>query len=208
MTEQRETLSALMDGEASEIEVHRLLRQMGENESLKETWLSWHQVRRIVQSPGNDQVLPIEQHLRLHRSIQQAIADEAPYQMKGGAVPRSFGVKRPMAGLAIAASLVVAVFVGMQVEQQTGGGAQPSELASVPGQSAAGGNPVITPRTVQTVANLATDSATLGSDGELDDGLRALDEEGQKRLRAYLQQHDQMARMKNNTSLVTYPGKQ
>ena len=41
----RESLSALMDDEANELEVERLLSQIGDNAELRETWVRYHRVR-------------------------------------------------------------------------------------------------------------------------------------------------------------------
>ena len=74
----RELLSALIDGEASEIEIHRLLRQLGEDDSLVEAWVSYQETRRVLRTPSNNEVesvvhLSIQQHLKLRRRISQAI---------------------------------------------------------------------------------------------------------------------------------------
>ena len=38
----RETLSALMDDEASELELHRIMRETSSEKSLNETWSRYH----------------------------------------------------------------------------------------------------------------------------------------------------------------------
>lgn len=199
MTEQRETLSAMMDGEASEIEIHRVLRQMGDDQSLKETWLSWHQVRSVVQGGKDSHHMPLRTHMDLHARISAAVAEESAPVGKPINTPSSrIGFARPAAGLAMAASLVVAVFVGMQIQSMNTADST-GEVATQP----------IAPTTAvqpQYVTNQPGPqlAAPVREQSEIESDLRELDEEGQRRLRAYLQQHDQL-RMNNDTQYVTYP---
>ena len=198
MTEQRETLSAMMDGEASEIEVHRVLRQMGDDQSLKETWLSWHQVRSVVQGGKDSHHMPLEMHMDLHARISAAVAEEpAPAGKPINAPSSRIGFARPAAGLAMAASLVVAVFVGMQIQSMN----TAETTGEVATQTAAPVTNAVRPQYVtnQPGPQLA---APVRPQPELESALRELDEEGQRRLRAYLQQHDQL-RM-NNPRWVGY----
>ncbi|MCZ6502021.1 MAG: RseA family anti-sigma factor [Gammaproteobacteria bacterium] len=210
MTEKaRELLSALIDGEASEIEIHRFLRQLGEDDSLIDAWVSYQETRRVLRSPSNKRAesvfhLNTRQHLELHRRISKAVGEDSSYSeaaalfMKPAALfmkPVALFMK-PAAVLAMVASLVVAVFIGIQVN--TPGG---NDIAS---DSQAIGSQTLRPPSVATQpvsAELARGNESIADDL----GLNELDEEGQRRLRAYLNQHERMSRMKLNTSLVTYP---
>jgi len=175
----------MMDGEASEIEVHRLLRQMGSDDTLKDVWLSWHQVRGVIQSQDGQMQLRHDQHQILHSNISDAIRDEDAYEM---VTPRKRpSLVKPAAGLAMAASLVVAVFVGMSLNQ-------PQEAQVAAGTLTNRPAPVIEPTLVS------------NEGPQLDEDLKQLNEEDQRRLRAYLNQHDRVARMKSDTQMVTYPG--
>lgn len=185
MTEHRELLSAMMDGEASEIEVHRLLRQIGQDDSLKKSWLAWHHIRSVVQS--RQAGMDVDQHLALHNRISSTIADEESFALQAPRQARSY--TRPVAGFAIAASLVMAFFLGANL---------PGTVTTPEQQVAQESARVIAPQSV---------SLAQAEPAELDDELTQLDKEDQDRLRAYLMEHDRMARLKSNTSLVTYPVK-
>ena len=50
----RESLSALMDNEADELEVQRVLRQIGEDVELRRTWERYHAVREVAVKEGAD----------------------------------------------------------------------------------------------------------------------------------------------------------
>jgi len=226
VTEQtRELLSVLMDGEASEIEVHRLLGQMKDDSPMSEVWVSYQETRRVLRRPSKNETesevqLSTSQHLALHHRISVAVSEDSVHgetleefsTSNTPVSPRSRSrfvlavdparAFRPAVALAIAASLVVAVFVGMQINSPEGISQQGNEIAG--GSSAPQSNPVA----VQRVSNEipATSRLATGSEPNFDNlELKELDEEGQRRLRAYLNQHDRMARMKQNTRLVKFP---
>ena len=176
----RESLSALIDGEASEIEVHRLLREFRSAEGLVDRWAIYQQVRTTVRR-GAEPVssLTPAHHQALFDRISDAIDAEDAHQRAPLAATSSTRVV--LGTLALAASLVVAIFIGVQ---------QPEDATNLvdAGQS--------TPVEVQTVSNTVADQQT--------PELVELDEEKQRRLRAYLNQHDRMARTNSNEQWVNF----
>ena len=214
MTEKaRELLSALIDGEASEIEIHRLLRQMGEDDSLIKAWVSYQETRRVLRSPSNNVAesafqLNSRQHLELHRRISVAVGEDNSYSEAAALLIKPAMLfkkpaalfKKPAAALAMAASLVVAVFIGIQVNAPEG-----NDIAS---ESQVIGSETIGSQIRQSPSGAQPVSTELarGNEPIADDlALKELSDEDQRRLRAYLNQHVRMSRMKPNTSLVTYP---
>lgn len=244
MTEQvRESLSAWLDGEASEIEIHRLVRHYSADpsadgtgaETLLASGLTYQHVRRVLRREHGGGISH-QTHLALHARISAAIADEpahsAGHSSAGLAAP--VGVRpvwiKPVGSLAAAASLVVAVFVGLQLGIQPGSDPVGTELASqqsaLPSArtSAALSNPIdvqtvstrgAVPSAVAPDASFASDRyandlspATYADAADALSGgmeLKELDEAKQRQLRAYLRQHDQMTRMNPNSRTVTYP---
>lgn len=246
MTEKvRELLSVLMDGEASEIEVHRLLRQMGDDDSLNEVWVAYQETRRVIRRPSKNATesafqLSASQHLALHRRINAAIDEDTAFSQHHPDVSTSrtnysgkpgshtepvaafisplvaavsddpaaasvavepaaaLHLVRPAAAFAIAASLVVAVLVAVQVnlpESDTDANG-PSVVQSDP--------PEVRALSGEIPVSLEIASEPLGENLDL----KELDAEGQRRLRAYLNQHDRMSRMRPDAQLVTYPAPQ
>ncbi len=198
MTEKvKESISALLDEEISEIELHRLLRHYSEDPSLRETLVSYQQIRAIAQ--GEHSLTSI-QHLELHSRICDAIDAEPD---NSGINPNSVHISRqwlrPVAGVAVAASMMLAVFVGLNNTQE----AEP-EVGNL--AEAAPGNSldVQNEAAKQTVAGTALPNQTGDSGLEL----RELDDEKQRRLRQYLNQHD-LSRLDPNIRTVIYdqPGK-
>jgi sigma-E factor negative regulatory protein RseA len=200
----KELISALMDGEASEIEIHRLLRQMKEDDSHREAWVTYQETRRILRAgakPGRTGVhLDRQQHLELHQRISDAVAEDSAFVISPADEASSntstfSSMYKPAAGLAIAASLVVALFVGIQQEQP--GTELAGDVSEPVGSFASQPSPIA----AQPVSNeLAREGDALNAEPEL----KELDAEGQKRLKAYLNQHDAMARIRQDTQFVNY----
>lgn len=181
MTEvRRESLSALIDGEASEIEVHRLVREFRSDNSLTASWGVYQKIRTTARRDVDP--LSIEHHHRLFERISTAIDSEDAHDVVAPAQASS-SHKVIFGSLALAASLVVAVFIGVQ---------QPDQGTPLAEAAPAAIN--VTPVSVAT-NNLPEQGAA---------ELIELDEEKQRRLRAYLQQHDRMSRMNPDKQFVNY----
>jgi|TARA_B110000240_G_scaffold149519_1_gene165546 sigma-E factor negative regulatory protein RseA len=183
-------LSALIDGEASEIEVHRLVREFRSDESLTSSWAIYQQIRSTLRADSGS--VSIEHHQQLFTRITDAIESEDSHsrEIRKSASPRTI-----IAGsLALAASMVVAIFIGIQEPSESqplaNAGAQTPSMGTVSSNQ----SPILD---VQTVAN-QSDVQPRTSE------LVELDEEKQRRLRAYLNQHDQMSRMNPGKQFVNY----
>ena len=192
----KQSISALLDEEASEIEVHRLLREFESEDDLKHVWIRYQQIRAVSQGHHH---LSESQHLSLHSSISAAIAEEDHHDFEDETRP---AWQKQTAGLAVAASLVLAVFVGVNVQQQ--GTAPEAEFVSTTPEAQ-----VIDAQPVSTAAS----ASTLGPQemvafNEEDLELRELDAEKQQRLREYLMRHDRMSQLNqrnNPVRTVTFP---
>ena len=186
----RESLSALIDGEASEIEVHRLVREFRSDESLTSSWAMYQHIGSTLRT--NSGSVSIEHHKRLFTRITDAIESEDSHsrERQKSASPRTV-----IAGsLALAASMVIAIFIGIQQTSESlplaDAGAQTSSMETVSSNQ----SPVLD---VQTVANQSDVQPRTPE-------LVELDEEKQRRLRAYLNQHDRMSRMNPGKRFVNY----
>ena len=103
-----EQLSALVDGEVSELELHRILKQASEEPELASKW-SRYQVASAVlkgETHGNAQQW---QSFDISSRVAAAISQEPDIQVK--ARPGWF---KPLANVAVAASVSAAVVVGWQ----------------------------------------------------------------------------------------------
>jgi len=227
----KESLSALIDGEASEIEVHKLLRHVKsiegeagsispETEDLHRSWARYQEIRSVIGPAGSKadghSRMVASQHLALRLRISEAIEAEDTHKLEGvsslvGLTPRTAMAKyrAPVAGLAIAASLVVAIFVGLSpLEQETGNVDAIATIDASADQQPVSVQTVSTTRSTAEVNTLEQQLLSSGEDGMLVDDLelKELNEEQRRQMRAYLQLHDRMTRTKPNRRTVNFKG--
>ena len=120
MTENlRESISALMDNEASEIEMHRVLKSIESDDEVRSTWRRYQLASFTLKRQLND-----SSRVDISAQIAEAIALEAVPGDVPAAIPASGAqtfwgkVAKPMTSLAVAASVAfMVVFGALQVEQ-------------------------------------------------------------------------------------------
>lgn len=184
---ERELLSALMDGEASEHELRQALKAVGDDPALAGTWARWH----VAQSTLRGETLP-PARIDLRAAVAAAIAAEsAPVR-----APLRPWLK-PVASMAVAAGVAALTVVGWQVLRVDGGyGA--NTLAGA-GQQ----------QEIQTVALgpmvvVREDGEELVLPGTADGDFGAAPTAGQDRLNAYLARHAQAASLGSARGLAPY----
>jgi sigma-E factor negative regulatory protein RseA len=188
----REFLSSLIDGEASEIEVHRLVREFRSDESLTFSWATFQHIGSTLRGDRGAVAISIEHHQKLLASITHAIESEDSHSRE---VQKTASPRAVIAGsLALAASMVVAIFVGIQSLPES------QSLADAGPRAASAGTASNNPLPALDVQTVAAPSEVQRRTPELVE----LDEEKQRRLRAYLNQHDQMSRMNSGKKFVNY----
>ncbi len=102
----RETLSAAMDGESDDLELRRMLASDDAQlqETLRDSWADYHRLRRVMAGEEDARF----EHLDISQRVAQAIADEPAATARW----QVFG--RPLAGLAVAATVAAVVVFGMR----------------------------------------------------------------------------------------------
>jgi sigma-E factor negative regulatory protein RseA len=138
----REAVSAFMDGEADELTVRRLLTQEDAT-IVRSGWSEYHRQRRIFQ--GND--LRFE-NMDVSISVMTALADEPVYSQRDQRV-----WLKPVAGLAVAASVAAVVVVGApdwrgvnsEVSQNLAASTPDAASSQIPVSSASSAEQVIVP---------------------------------------------------------------
>lgn len=93
----RESLSALMDGEATELELRRILAS--DDPAIRQQWSEMHRNQALLQEQGI--AYP---ELDVSASVMAAIEEDK--------APSSGGLKQTLSGLAVAASVAAVVVVG------------------------------------------------------------------------------------------------
>ena len=146
----REEMSALMDGEATELELHRVLKCSETDDELRASWRRYHVMRSVIRGEARNKLAltsastltsaSVDMSLDIVTAVSQAIADEPSYDEKLGndsiTSDQSTGRKtnpwidkvlRPFGSVAVAASVSAMVIFGWQStggfnSQQTAGG--------------------------------------------------------------------------------------
>lgn len=107
----RESLSALMDGEASEIELHRILANV-ENGELRAAWSGMHRNSAVLQ--GDVVMSSIDVSRAVSRSVSELGGMPSVVPTEEHATSR--GLRRSLVSFAVAASVTaVVVFSGQQL---------------------------------------------------------------------------------------------
>jgi sigma-E factor negative regulatory protein RseA len=123
MTDQiKESLSVLMDGEASELDLARVLKNSADSE-LRSSWARYHLVRQVM-SEGSARAPQLDLSSRVMAAL------EIEPEIKP--VARWHDFLRPVASVAVAASVFASVLVGSQLYGLVGGveAGSPGELAA------------------------------------------------------------------------------
>tara|TARA_R100001480_G_scaffold4052_21_gene10306 strand:- start:1032 stop:1634 length:603 start_codon:yes stop_codon:yes gene_type:complete len=132
MTEQlRESLSALMDDEATELELHRVLGELESDTALRQTWVRYQLARSAM--AGQPVSHP---RLDISRSVSAAIAAETGAKTSRSSLRERW--VRPLASLAVAASVTAVVVLGGQQLYQAGSLEGQSAPVAASGVSAVG----------------------------------------------------------------------
>lgn len=122
----REAISALMDGEADELEVHRTLNQLKDSPELREQWQRYHLMGAVLKEEAG------AINLNLADAVAAAIDEDnsdirSPVEHSSApVVVRSPWYSR-FAGGAVAASVALAVVLGFQ-QFNSGSGELPTQL--------------------------------------------------------------------------------
>ena len=232
--EKQELVSGLVDDQLSEIEIHKLLRR--HDEETRDNFIRYGQIRAAARK---ETLYSASAHVALHERISAAVAVEDDDQDALSGMPASLVGRRsrkvPFTGLAVAASLVVAVTAGFYLGGGNRGvtGANVAEVSKTMPAGAVAAQPVSTsaavdPARVQAGGGIAGQtlpaqalSAQTRSGRSLpvlpaspvlaqpaSTELRELDPSKQDRLRAYLNRHDRVSRMNPNVRVVSNQDRQ
>lgn len=116
----KESLSALMDGEADELEVRRILNQLDNNDELRENWKNYHLMGSLMRGESFDSIdltTGINNRLDglddpLHDATEVAAAD--PQVALADKAQAQAPWYKPLTSVAVAASVTLAVLLGVQ----------------------------------------------------------------------------------------------
>lgn len=109
-----ETISALLDNEADDLELRRFLKSCEQDPSLLETWERYS----LVQSALHESAKPV--NASLSQRIAEQIEQEAPLSATGAPVQSSW--KESFSKMAIAASVAAVFLIAVQFNLDSGPG--------------------------------------------------------------------------------------
>ena len=208
--EKVELVSGLVDEQLSEIEIHKLLRR--HDDETRDSFIRYGQIRAAVRG---ERLYSNADNLALHERIRVAVEAEELSAGSGKGLVAAPRLRRvPVIGLAVAASLVIAVSAEFYFSGgKTGdGGAdlvstEQTETAPVSARAVSAGSGPDTTR-VQLGGGIAAQSLpvlpvqpTLAQPASTE--LRELDAAKQGRLRMYLNRHERVSRINPNLRVVT-----
>jgi len=131
-----EEMSALMDGEATDLEVRRVLRNMEQDQALCHKWSRYQMVSAVLKGETHGQATQW-QAVDLSARLARALENEDCHKGVPGAAPKKgFNelVIKPFANVAVAASVSAAVILGWQsFNNQSVSVSGPVASASAPG---------------------------------------------------------------------------
>lgn len=180
----QESLSAVMDNEADELELRRVLNAFDDVET-RETWARYQVARAVMHK---DLLIP---RLDIASAVSAALADEAV------PVKATRGPWRTVGRLAVAASVTLAVLAGVRLYNQDEiAGVELAQHSTQPG--------LVVPQ-VKGPAVLAGYNESSEATGPMANGVL----QGQpgwhdQRLPGYLRQHAQQAALKGTESALPY----
>ena len=194
----RESVSALMDGEADELELRRLLAA-DNSDKVNSSWSSYHLVRDTLQNTEEGSEFL---HLDISQQVSRAIAEEGTSIVESS--DQSNPWWKPAAGFAVAASVAVVVVFGVQTADQSNPGLDSNSIV-------ASSQPVSSNRVypVQAASMQASSTGAVSlSSSELpgDNAATkaAADLEAQKRLEKYILRHTERAALNNGQGVISF----
>lgn len=190
----RESLSALMDGEANELELQRLMGGIADNPELRGTWTRYHAVRSAL---GTQEVTSFS--MDVSQGVRAALAGESEVVSLEQSVGKMQRFLKPMASFAVAASVAAVVVVGGQQISRIGDSGSYSSGNTV----AASASPVGLINSLGAVPLQA--SYGTQSRPELQPAAHtAYRELARQRMEKYMQQHAEHAALNSPQGLVPF----
>lgn len=189
----RESLSALLDDEANELEIERVLARVAEDDELRQTWVRYNLARAVVSGHAVTQW-----NMDISTRVRQAVTDhQTPDAGPGWSAIRQ-RMLRPLASLAVAASVAATVVIGGQQLALMGDGAY-SEKQSVASSvspvgllNSLGATPVRASYGTRAIPVLQPATGT------------AYQELARQRMKLYLQEHAEHAALNSPQGLIPF----
>lgn len=127
----KEALSAIMDGEAGELETRRLLDAIAHDDELRDAWDRFHLARSAMAGDSLDVTDGADAIGRLWNAVDAGVAEESAEAIEQVPRRRPFGLRSGAAAIGLAAAVVLAVWL-YPVEEFGGERFTAAPVAQVP----------------------------------------------------------------------------
>ncbi|MCX4025499.1 sigma-E factor negative regulatory protein [Endozoicomonas sp. SM1973] len=206
-----ESLSAFIDGEASELETHRLLKQSQENDEVRQTSFRYHLIGEAMRHETH-QFSSID----ISSAVSAAIKEEPALQASSESGAEKTMVGRwlqPLASVAVAASVAFAVVVGVQVFQTEQIEQPGQQLAVTDQERAAETNAKYTAPAFNTGPQLASSPQAVTPVSVVQQSAvnsprlfpqQTIDQATQTRIQSYLMQHAEHSTLTNGQGILPF----
>ncbi len=191
----RESLSALLDDEANELEIERVLSRIGQDDELRQVWMRYQAVHASLAGHRLAHV-----GLDISDQVRAAIVEQTPRadaRVNVGSLKQR--VLRPLASFAVAASVAATVVIGGQqlvqiVDSGTVGPARTVAASASPVgmYNSLGATPVRASYGTQSVPVLQPATRT------------AYEKLARQRMQRYMQQHTEQAALNSPQGLMSF----
>ncbi len=191
----RESISALVDGEADELELRRVLASADVQE-VRVSWRNYHLQRDML--AGVDMQFA---HIDISRRVQAALADES---LPAAAVSGRWW--RPLASVAVAASVATVVVIGARsLNSSSGDNAAVAQVQPV--INAVGGFPALSQPVSSPITGVPVDAqfgGMVSSPAVARPVALDPDQFAQQRLQQYLLRHTERAALNNGQGVISF----
>lgn len=107
----KESLSALLDDESQDLETRRVLNELDKDAELKSSWQNYQMIGDLMRNQ-------VSSKMDLTAAINQSIDNVEVPVMQDQPAPKKSNWIKAFTSVAVAASVTLAVLLGVQVEQQ------------------------------------------------------------------------------------------
>jgi sigma-E factor negative regulatory protein RseA len=186
-----ESISALVDGEANEMDLHRVLKASETDDDVRQSWRRYQAISVVVKNEERS-LLQID----ISAGVRAAVAND-----KAANGRRISDMLKPLMSVAVAATVTVAILTGTQIYQVASGGGNASlnEIAATENFNSSAPVTAGQFNNLALPASVSTDVYSKPSQAQLDKRAYA-DAVAEQRLHSYMYRHVE------NSSLSTGSG--
>ena len=191
----RESISALVDGEANEMDLHRVLKASETDDDVRQSWRRYQAISAVVKNEERS-LLQID----ISAGVKAALADDKV--AIGGRISEML---KPMMSVAVAATVTVAILTGTQIYQVASGGGNASlnEVATTENFSSSAPVTAGQFNNLAMPASVSTDVYAKPSQAQLDKRAYA-DAVAEQRLHSYMYRHVENSSISTGSGVMPF----